>query len=104
MHFTAVEKEDSDEDNIWDELEMFCSSIDIKKSAPSSKDHELQQKKLETHTIPIAPKEVSHEHHEEDMEIISSQEEEEQLPNQQYTTIVEKNKVKDDFLDQVPSR
>ena len=43
MHIAATEKEDFDEETFWDELEMFCSSLDIKQSTPSSNDNELQQ-------------------------------------------------------------
>lgn len=39
MHITTIEKKDSNEETFWDELEMFFSSLDMKKSAPSSDDH-----------------------------------------------------------------
>lgn len=61
MHTTTTKQEDSNEDKFWDELEVFYLSIDVKRSNPSSKEHELQQKHKETHTIPLAPREVAHE-------------------------------------------
>ncbi len=45
MYLTIAEQEDSNEENFWDELEMFCSSLDIKQSTPSLDNHEFSSRK-----------------------------------------------------------
>ena len=76
IHITATEQKDSDEETFRDDLEMFCSSLDMKQSTPLSDDHELQQKQVENHTIPVTLKEVVYEHYKKDVEINYSQKEE----------------------------
>ena len=102
MHvFTTEMEEINDEDDLLDEFDTICSSIDIESSSLTHKEHVLQQQEEESHTIPVAPKEVAHEHHEKEVEIIYSQAKVKPHPNQQDITKVARhnNKVKADCLD-----
>lgn len=74
MHITAIEQEDFDEDNFWDEMEVFCSSLDIKQSAPPLEEYKLQKHEY-FQTILVATKEVTH-MHEDKVEIVSLSKEE----------------------------
>ncbi len=37
----VVMQEDSDGEDFWEEMEVFCLSLDLKQSAPSSEEHKL---------------------------------------------------------------
>ena len=102
MHvFTTIIEEINDEDDILDGLDALCSSIDIESVSPIYEEHVPQQQQVEGHTIPVDPKEVVHEQHEQDVE----KNQEEPLPNQLRTTIEEHSQVvKDDSFIPTPSR
>lgn len=70
MHITTTEKDEFDEENILDEIEMFFSSIDINKFSPSLENHGLEKHQVDIHTILVAPKEVVHEKNEDRVKII----------------------------------
>ena len=52
---------------------------------------------MESHTILVAPKEVVHEHHKQDVEIKSSQKEDVPLSNQDDAKVAKHSVVKVDF-------
>lgn len=99
----TAKQEDSDGDDFWEEMEVFFSSLDLKQSTPSSEEHKLQQHE-ESLIIPVAPKEVTHEHKDR-MEVISPSEEEESSSDQLDVYVVEHNRVVEvECLDPMPSR
>ena len=102
MHVFETEIEEiNDEDDLLDELDALCSSMDIESVSPIYEEHVLQQQQVEGYTIPVEPKEVVHEQHEQDVE----KNQEEPLPNQLRATIAEHSQVvKDDSFGPTPSR
>ena len=61
-------EEINDEDDLLDELDVICSSIDIESSSPIYEEHVPQQQQVKGHTMLVDPKEVVHEQHEQDVE------------------------------------
>ena len=56
-------EEINEEDDLLDELDDILSSINIKSSSQVYEDHVPLHQQVKNHIIPVAPKEVVHEHH-----------------------------------------